>query len=66
MNWLDYFRTRQQRAPSIAQPVPVGEPMKDLRAPLPEPQRKDTQRHRWDWYMETRRGRDWIMKERKG
>jgi len=63
-NWLDYFKKKvaNQRELDINQPVPVGDPMQDLRAPLPEQQQQSpTNRRRWDTYNLNERDRRWVM-----
>jgi hypothetical protein len=34
----------------LNRPIEVGEPMKDLRRPLPQ-RPTETQKRRWDWYL---------------
>lgn len=63
-NWLDYLLEKRKRGPDLAQPVPVGDPMKDLRAPLPE-KPSETNQRRWDIYNRSERYRKWMTKERR-
>jgi len=63
-DWLDYFLKKRRGGPDIEKPVPVGDPMKDLRAPLPH-NPSPINELRWKIYNLTDWGHDLLTRERR-
>lgn len=64
-DWLKRLKSSSTKGPDLAKPIPVGDPMKDLRSPLPDPERDKRLRRIWNWRNRNESTRQWTQKERQ-